>query len=306
MRYGITKTVLSCNDFIEISREEYENARTAKQKLAEALNIEEKINFVLENYVEYEQELLNSSLDYMMFSGRDWSSFINEIHTVNRRLINLLTTCRLYIDQTKHDINLIFEGDESQLESLKRQMSKEYDSNIGYRIFEALRNYVQHRSFPIHTMGHAARRVEKQSGVLIKYTVAPRIDVARLKEDKKFNRSVLKELQSLGDYIEIKPLLARYIESLAQIHTFIRKLLADKITGWDDTILRIQKLYQQAHGDDLVGLAVVTLDESDRTTETIYIFDDLIKRRQWLMQKNRLVTNLSSRIITNEAEANDV
>lgn len=304
MRYGITKTVLSCNNFIEVSRDEYETARAAKQKLAEALNIEEKINFVLENYVEYEQELLHSSLDYMMFSGRDWSSSIDEIHTINRRLINLLTTCRLYIDQTKHDINSIFE-DASQLESLKREMSREYDSNFGYRVFEALRNYVQHRSFPIHRMGHASKRIETESGIFVKHTVAPRIDVTRLKEDEKFKRSVLNELQGLGDYVDIKPLLRQYIESLARIHTFIRNLLADKVAEWDDVILGIRKLYQPAHGDDLLGLAIVALDESDKITETVYIFDDLIKRRQWLMQKNRLVMNLSLHIITNEVETDD-
>jgi hypothetical protein len=139
MRYGITKTVLGSKGFIEISREEYENARTAKQKLAEALNIEEKLNFILENYVEYERELLNSSLDSLMFAGRDWSYSVNEIHKINRRLINLLTTCRLYIDSTKHDIKLLFEDDAAQVESLKRKMSNEYDSNIGYNLmFDSL------------------------------------------------------------------------------------------------------------------------------------------------------------------------
>lgn len=305
MRYGITKTVLSCNDFIEISGEEYQNTRTAKRKLAEALNIEEKLNFVLENYVEYERELLNSSLDSMMFSGRDWSYTVNEIHQVNRRLINLLTTCRLYIDSTKHDINLLFEGDASQVESLKRRTSNEYDSNIGYRVFEALRNHVQHRSFPIHNMGHASTCVDKEAGVFVKHTVAPRIDVAQLREDKGFKRSVLEELESLGEYVEIRPLLAQYMESLFRIHTFIRDLLAEKVAEWDATFLSIRRTYQQAHGDDLLGLAVVSLDEDERITETVYVFDDLIKHRQGLMEKNRLVMNLKSHIITSESEADE-
>lgn len=239
----------------------------------------------------------------MMFSGRDWSYTVNEIHKVNRRLINLLTTCRLYIDSTKHDINLLFEGDTSQVESLKGQMSNEYDSNIGYRVFEALRNYVQHRSFPIHNMGHTSTRVDKGSGVFVKHTVAPLIDVAQLKENKGFKSSVLKELESLGEYVEIRPLLGQYMESLSRIHTFIRDLLAEKVAEWDATILSILRTYQQAHGDDLLGLAVVSLDEDERITETVYVFDEHIKRRQGLMRKNQLVMNLKSHIITSESEA---
>ncbi|MDQ3816856.1 MAG: hypothetical protein M3247_06740 [Thermoproteota archaeon] len=305
MKYGITKAVLSCDDFIGISREEYENVCIAQKKLAEALNIEEKFNFVLENYVEYEQGLLNSSVDTMMFSAPDWSYSVNEIHKINRRLINLLTTCRLYTDSIKHDINLLFEGDTSKVENLKQQMSNEYGSNIGYRVFEALRNYAQHRSFPVHNMGHAWRRVEKESGIFIKHTVAPSIDVAQLKADGGFKPKVLQELQSLGAHVDIKPLLARYIESLNRIHSFIRDLLANKVAEWDSLILRIQNLYKQAHGDDLLGLSVVIVNESNRITERIYIFNDLIKRRQSLAQKNRLVMNLSSHIITNEVETDD-
>ena len=176
MKYGITRLVLNCNNFIEISQADYEQIKNAKQNLVEILNIEEKFNFIIENYREFEQELLNINLNNVLFSYIDWSSSINTVHTLNRKLINLLTTCKLYIDQVQHDLNRIFK-DSSQLENFKNLLKNEYDSNLGYRVIEAMRNYVQHRNFPIYTFTSSYTRIDKDSGFFIKYTATPYIEV---------------------------------------------------------------------------------------------------------------------------------
>ncbi|MDT4969546.1 MAG: hypothetical protein QOJ64_4283 [Acidobacteriota bacterium] len=304
MRFGITKAVLSCEDFIDISREQYESTRDAQQKLAKVLNIEEKFNFVVENYVEYEQELLKSSLDSMMFAVPEWSDRIAEVHKVNRRLINLLTTCRLYVESRRHDIASLLGRDNGQIESLERQIADERDSNPAYRFIEALRNYAQHRSFPVHVLGHTMRTLETNSGTFVTHTIAPRIDVAELRTDRNFDQNMLRDLENPGHYIEIKPVLCRYIEWLGRIHTSIRGLLDERVTEWDSVIRTIQNSYKPI-SDDLTGLAIVTVDDSESIGETIYVFDDYIKRRRNLVQKNRIVMNLSKHVITSEVETND-
>jgi len=95
MQYGITKLLIGSNNCLDISQEEFEEAKIAKHSLVEVLSIEEKHNLILDNYAEYESELLGLGLKRMLFSDRNWSSFESEIHIVGRRLINLLTTCRL-------------------------------------------------------------------------------------------------------------------------------------------------------------------------------------------------------------------
>lgn len=102
MQYGITKRLIGHQNFLEISRENFDEAKMAHDCLGEALRIEEKFNIILENYREFESELLSLCLNFAIFSDRTWSSFQNEIHIVNRRVLNLLTTSRLYVDQIPH------------------------------------------------------------------------------------------------------------------------------------------------------------------------------------------------------------
>ena len=120
--------------------------------MAEILDIEEKFNIVLENYAEFERMLLNVSLDRMLFSGHDWSAAMNELHAINRTLVNLLSTCRVYIDQVPQNLGAIFKGDSSPVEVLRKQMATEYDGHLGYRVLEAMRNYSQHRALPLQML----------------------------------------------------------------------------------------------------------------------------------------------------------
>lgn len=148
MEYGITKRLIGQPNFLEISREKFDEAKVANESLGETLRIEEKFNIILENYREFESELLSLCLNQAIFSNRTWSSFQNEIHIVNRRVLNLLTTCRLYVDQIPHNINSIYR-DKHSTELVEQKMAQEYDSYLGYRVIEALRNYAQHRGLPV-------------------------------------------------------------------------------------------------------------------------------------------------------------
>src|SRR6478609_5791819 len=103
MRFGITILALGEHPFIEISAEEFSNVKAAKQNLVILLGTEEKYDLVIENYAEFEVELLKLTSHQMIFDGLDWSSFMGNIQLINRRMANLLTEVKLYVDQIKHD-----------------------------------------------------------------------------------------------------------------------------------------------------------------------------------------------------------
>ena len=217
-----------------ISNKDFDLLRTARTHLFKALSIEEKLNLVLENYAEFEQELFNCSVNNMLFQSGDWSSSIDEIHTVNRRIINLLTTGRLYVDQVFHNICSIYGADSEQEKVVKKQTSQEYDSNLpGYRVMEAMRNYVQHRELPIRGLSKNMRRIENGSEVFMKNTIKLSIDINTLSEDKKFKKKVLTELQSLGESVEFTPLVRQYLGSIGNIHLKIRELLSSDVLVWE-------------------------------------------------------------------------
>ena len=108
MKYTLT-TLTSSNQYhVPILYDYFSQLKSAQEFLLEAMYIEEKFNLILENYAEFELELFNYSIRRMLFHDFDWSSTVDKMHSINRKIINLLTTCRLYIDQVSHNIHKIY------------------------------------------------------------------------------------------------------------------------------------------------------------------------------------------------------
>src|SRR5438046_249330 len=96
MNYGIT-TLLRGDPFVEISADEYERFKHAKKKLLDAIVIEEKFDLLMQNYAEYERDLLNMTLDHMLFSKFARQDFNDNNLLANRRVTNTLMSGRLYV-----------------------------------------------------------------------------------------------------------------------------------------------------------------------------------------------------------------
>lgn len=101
---------------------------------------------------------------------------------------------------------------------MKQKKSQEYDSCLGYRVIEALRNYAQHRGLPVHNLQYNSTFHPDSPNDSSEHSITPSLRVSRLKEEKKFKSSVLKELEAIGDLIDLKPLVRQYMESLGRIH----------------------------------------------------------------------------------------
>jgi len=136
--------------------------------------------------------------------------------------------------------------------------------------------------------------------------VTPYLSVSRLKEEKGFKSEVLEELVAIGDLIDLKPLIREYMESIGRVHLFIRELVKNDVRKWDSIIVRIQKLYCDTFGEDAVGLAAVAREATEKLTESVYIFEDVIKHRQWLERKNQSLTHYSSGIVSSESRLRSV
>jgi hypothetical protein len=299
MKYIVRRRTFDNPGDVDISREQFDDAKTARKGLLEALSIEEKFDILSENYFEFERDLLEITLRNSMFSGRDWSSSKGEIHLIDRRIINLLTTSRLYLDQLLHHVSSIYGKASSEMASLENKISAEYDSTFGYRVLDAMRNFVQHRDLPVFLLQLGASR--KDSPTKSKRTITPNLNVGRLKEDKRFKHSIIKELETLGEDIDLKPIVRESMEAFGRIHLFVRESWANDVARWDESILGIRKSYQDRFGEMDSSLSLVAIDDSGSTTESISIFEDLIKRRKLLIEKNRTITRYNSEVITSES-----
>ncbi len=302
LEYRLVRQVLSSQTFVPISKNEYQDILVAKEGLMESLYLEEKFDIVLENFYEYEVELLRLSTHQMLFSNLSYSKFHNEINLINRRIVNLLSACRLYIDHSSHHLSNIFNGDKSKKSEIKSNISNEYDTVLGYRVMEALRNYVQHRGFPVQRCTYNSKRVEGEGQDKLLFSITPHIDTEILNEDGKFKKSVLDELQKSGEVHDIKPLLREYIASISSIHEKNRTLLKDLVNDWEKLFNSKIEIFRQKAGKDesIIGLAAVAYEDNIRYISAVPIFLDPIEHRKELEKKNGNLASLVSRYVSSE------
>lgn len=286
MKYGITKLVLGNSPFIEITEDEYKALKIARDFLFEALYLEQKFDLVTEDFIEYEMTLLSYAANHMMFSNLDYIRLQNEVNNINRRLVNLLSACRLYLDHCIHHLSNIYGRESEKIEAVNRQKSAEYDSNLSYRVLEALRNYVQHRGFPVQKVTYNGSRVEEGDNWEILFSVTPYIKVSELQEDEKFKRAVLDELKKLGDEFDIKPFIRDFVTSIGNVHKKAREVLREDIQQSEETITKcIQKFRIETKAEDIIGLGIAIKEDDSTYSEMISIFTDFIEHRQELEKR---------------------
>ena len=213
MKYLIFNFTNDSPRYIEIEKEEFESILTARRNLFELLFLEEKSDFVTENYFEYEQELLSIASRQMIFTEFDYFSINKEKNLITRRIANLLSSCKMYMDHSSHHINNIFGNNSSlSLNLRKKEKSKYYDKYLGYRILDALRNHTQHRGIPIHKLVLSYKRDDNNDEIHLVYNTNPKIIIEPLLADDKFKSSIKEELSKVHvkNEIEIKPLIREY------------------------------------------------------------------------------------------------
>ncbi|MEK0338137.1 MAG: hypothetical protein QQN41_11955, partial [Nitrosopumilus sp.] len=294
--------VLGCKDRIEISDERFNDIKNAINNIFEALYIEEKLDFVIENYFEFETTLLHSATRHMIFQNQDYDWYQEERHLISRRMANLLSSCRLYIDQTNHNISNIYGEGSDQLMEIKQIKIAKYKSSFSYRLMEALRNYVQHRGFPIHGVKFNSKRtnVDEIEESELLFSITPYIKTKNLESDKKFNKSVAKELKNIGEIVDVKPLIRKFVGGIGHIHNQIRELINDDVKKWEKVLIQSIQQFGSEFGDNIVGLSIAEINKEGLVRDSLSIFTEFNDRRKYLEKKNRLLDSISSRFVTGQ------
>ncbi len=301
MKYAITRDVLGAGLLLEMSENDFISLKEARKNLIEVLYLEQKLDVVIENYREFELEILSSTTTSMISRNFEWGYFSDEINKFNRRIINLLTACRLYVDHSCHHISNIFGKKSKQLSYVKGLFSAEYDNKIEYRAMEAIRNYVQHRGFPVHSYSFLSKRVEDKNGDKIQFSNTPYINLAEIEDDKKIKRSVVGELKQIGDKIDLKPFVREYVSSFCHIQKEIRNLVSQDIVKWEASLNNaIDKITTKFPELPLIGLIAVSINDNQTFNEKVPLFVKINEKRKELQRKNELTDSFSRYYVTNE------
>ena len=294
--------VLGSKAFTPITEEEYLKIKDARSALYECLFMEEKFDFLVENYLEFETTLLESTVHDMILQDQNYRWFNLERGLFNRRLANLLSAGRTYIDHMKQHIDRIFHNRSINPFDINVELSKQYDLRFGYRCMETLRNYVQHCGFPVHMLSFQRNRVERQNKNLFQFAIIPYLRPKDLKEDDGFKKKILKEMEAMGEEIDLKFLVRDYMEGLSIVHSEVRKHVHQECAEWEYIISEAIERYKlnNPEEDTVLGLSAIIRTEEGLYKDDIALFMDFIDLRKYFEKKNNTLTNLTRRFATNE------
>lgn len=293
MKYLVTILTTGNNPELVINESKFEQLKKAKECLSEILSFEEKYELLLSNYMELEKECLLISAQKMVYEDNEYMNFFDIKLLFNQRIVNLLTTSRLYIDQLSQHIkacNLDID--------IKSFFSYEYDNNFEYRFMEALRNYVQHRGLAVHftSIGSNWTSLDDDGEIQFKTRVYTKKD--EVEKDSAFKKSVAKEMP---DKVDIIYASRSYIESISKVHCNIRKILSDVAISSRQIVEEIIHEYEKTSNGKSIGLGIVCLENNgkyDEILDKFYITLEWDNIRIKLERKNQSLVNLRKRFVS--------
>lgn len=162
---------------------------------------------------------------------------------------------------------------------------------------DALRNYVQHRGYPIQSLVFDDKVISHTKPREIRVTITPNLKLSILKKDKKFKRKVLTDLEKFDEDINIKPIIREYISCFGKIHKKLREHLKDdfiySLNNYRSVINEYKKEYNETN-----GIAIVCKEEDGTYPEFEHIFDELPRYIEGLQKKNRRLDKIYLSFVT--------
>jgi hypothetical protein len=301
--------------FLRISAETYASLKEALLSLMEVAYIEEKFDIVMENMFDLESEFLHITEKHLLFSS-EWNRENWATLRVNRRAINLLTACRLYLDHTNHHLHKLFGKMSHQLVAIKQCKSSQYDHFFGYRFMEAMRNFVQHRGYPISQLVLVQNAVKNERGdigypqskeTLVREDIFPVCLFEDIKNDDNFKKAIIDEIETLDPpIVNMKLAIREYVEGINNIHRSIRKCVNDYAPHWERrvaTAIAHAEQMMKYRGNRLIAVKV---DNKGKQIEHIPVSEKRIADIKKLVAKNEThVYGVARRFVASEASMDE-
>lgn len=281
---------------IEIDKDRFLNLKLSREVLGEALAIEEKYEILIYNYLDLEKESLRVSVTQMVRDNVGYVDLFDIRLALDIRLINLMTSVRLYTDQLSSHLSNCLPNDADIKRQAKQLFSDEYDKSFDYRFMEALRNYVQHSGTPVHRVTTGSGLTDLNNG-LLEYSLYFATQKKHLNEDGKFKNKVLEEMPK-----EVNLLLATrsYIESISTVHHQARELIRKNVTRARALIEASINDYKSMNKEHSAGLHAYAIQKKE-IIEKVPIFLQWDDIRLHLENRNKKLSNLKKRYATGQA-----
>lgn len=289
--YSLHVLILDRNPELSISEEEFEKFKQAKICLNSALALEENYDLLLSNYRELELEAISAAVTSMTSMSLEYEDFFEVRTAINRRVINLLSATRMYLDQYPFSLKKIG----ANPESAKAACSKAYDDFFEYRFMEALRNHAQHAGLAVHGVTNGWSWLPAHEPRQLQFYISPYALKSSL-EDSKFKKTVLAESP---EKVALIPAARVHVGGISSVHKEVRKLMepfvAEARSLFEGAVARHEAEAQQRYS----GLAAIAKEEGV-IVEKVPILLNWDDVRQKLLKRNHPVENLAQRFVTSQ------
>jgi len=281
---------------LEIDQERFGQLKASRPVLSHALAIEEKYEIIISNFLELEREATNASISEMVRNHIEYKDFFDVRLALNIRLVNLLTSVRLYTDQLSSHICACIPQKENTKTGVKGLFSTEYDSSFEYRFMEALRNYVQHSGIPVHRISTGGKWTKLDDG-LLEYSLFFGTQKKELLLDGGFKKQVLDEMP---DEVNLRAATRIYIEAISHIHKQAREKIEEIVDASRLYLDRAIRDYMVIYEKEPIGLYAYEYQGTEKTDEVLVLtkWDDV---RRELVKRNSELVNLGKRYVSSQA-----
>lgn len=304
MRYALAPIIRHRADALDLTVDQYRAIAAAKDGLVTLVGIEQKFDIVLENYSEYEQELLALAVQQVVFRENGYSRFQRETLLVIRRLSNLLSSCRMFIDQIKHDTSSVFGPDHPAVQTVRSKCSEEYDAALGYRLMETLRNVMQHRSLSGFVIKHSNDANPPGPAARRRMRLIPLLSVADLQEVG-LKASVQQELGG-AEYTELNGKVRTYVQGIANVHLAFRQSAFADRERWEADL---RAAYDRGDATWPEGgpraSDLIAVDDAGRVSESRHVFLEPLDYLTSLEKKNQGPWALARSFVSSESGPDD-
>lgn len=296
-RYFLTINDVRCSDEIEIDEKDYKDAIVAVSRARLGALVEEKLDLLLENYIDLERELLELGLQSSIRS-----SYANQIieesrPRLDRRIVNLLSSARIYVDQVCHELSTEFGNSSETYNAFNQKRRTIHSENLSYQFMEQLRNHVQHYSLPIDVVSFRSQLNLDEDPPAYVYGVIPRIRVTDLREVSTFKADVLDRMDALSDkngLVDLGTMISQYVDCFLVLHAELRELLSSLMSDAEMVYDKLRGLAASRYSESkLIGLIAVEVDERDNVLSQCYLRARRLERWRTLSRRNLTSGNLS-------------
>jgi hypothetical protein len=293
-KYLLAQMFLSSEAEIELSRSEYDLIIEAIDKLLECLDAEDKFDCLLENYRDLEKFMVDQAFESMFSRFEDGVAFQVPRNTTARKLSNFLSSVRLYQDTVGRHAKSIT-NDEAIGIAVGTELSQQFDSSLSYRVLDALRNYAQHQTLPVHGFSMDHRWVEDHA----EHEFQPVVNVKELARNPDFRKKTLAEIVDGPEALQLKPMIRDYVESLSTIHEEFRGKTQSAVDRHLATIASAKtRLFAQFPETKDIGLAVFEADDEGlKVGNETGLNKTLHEYLDFLRKKNRHLVSFARRRI---------